>query len=114
MSRAEGGRYAEEATDEGLLPPDVLQAIRRNWEGFAEEARAAAGFLAAQADGYHGISRGKTWNKLELYNLQTGWNEELCAKLTPRICSLFRGRMKTEQEQVADQKRGWGYIMSKS
>merc|ERR1712232_672690 len=38
---------------------------------------------------------GKQWTGLTLYDIENGWDSELCSAV-PRICKILRGKMKTE------------------
>lgn len=86
---------------EKVLPAGMAEALRSKWRLFAQEAKSAVEALTREEDGYPGITRGKQWQKLELYTAGSGWVEDRCRRFTPFLCDYFKGKLKTETDPEA-------------
>lgn len=97
--------------DPGDVLPDGLAAeLQRSHAEISEDAKALATRLREQGDAYPALTGQGQWSKLELYSVENGWNEELCAGEMKRLCGMVRGRLKSESEQGLDWKQR-GYLM---
>lgn len=90
-----GLRPLEWPEPKDVLPNGVAEDLVASHVQIAGEARKLTTKLATQDDAYKTITRGGQWTQLTLYNMDQGWNEDLCQTMKG-VCALLKGRLRSE------------------
>eukprot|EP00746_Dinoflagellata_sp_MGD_P090139 gnl/MRDRNA2_/MRDRNA2_355696_c0_seq1.p1 gnl/MRDRNA2_/MRDRNA2_355696_c0~~gnl/MRDRNA2_/MRDRNA2_355696_c0_seq1.p1 ORF type:complete len:335 (-),score=61.08 gnl/MRDRNA2_/MRDRNA2_355696_c0_seq1:245-1123(-) len=73
-----------------------MEEMAEKWPLVANEARNAVAHL--QNAYPHIVQDADAWTKLEIYTISDGWNDNACNSSFPVLCSVLRGKLRSESE----------------
>eukprot|EP00928_Gymnodinium_smaydae_P063262 TRINITY_DN46903_c0_g1_i1.p1 TRINITY_DN46903_c0_g1~~TRINITY_DN46903_c0_g1_i1.p1 ORF type:complete len:527 (+),score=40.66 TRINITY_DN46903_c0_g1_i1:189-1769(+) len=85
------------ASVDPLLSSELVASLKRDWPALAQEAQAAVKQMKVA---WPQISAGEQWRQMGVYDLDKGWDKQVCEKSLPKLCSLLRGRLPFDEAKL--------------